>query len=109
MIQQGVPFDGIGHQFHVSLTTASSNLDDALTDMSSLGKKQAITELDVATGTPVTEAKLIEQGRYYYDVNQIIHRHADQLFSVSVWGAERRPVLAQQGGRAAAVRREPQP
>lgn len=86
MIQQGVPFDGIGHQFHVSLTTASSNLDDALTDMSSLGKKQAITELDVATGTPVTEAKLIEQGRYYYDVNQIIHRHADQLFSVSVWG-----------------------
>ena len=86
MIQQGVPFDGIGHQFHVSLTTASSNLDDALTDMSSLDKKQAITELDVATGTPVTEAKLIEQGRYYYDVNQIIHRHADQLFSVSVWG-----------------------
>lgn len=86
MIQQGVPFDGIGHQFHVSLTTASSNLDDALTDMSSLGKKQAITELDVATGTPVTEAKLIEQGRYYYDVNQIIHRHTDQLFSVSVWG-----------------------
>ncbi|WP_307997970.1 sugar-binding protein [uncultured Bifidobacterium sp.] len=86
MIDQGVPFDGIGHQFHVSLTTASSNLDDALTDMSSLGKKQAITELDVATGTPVTEAKLIEQGRYYYNVNQIIHRHADQLFSVSVWG-----------------------
>ena len=54
--------------------------------MERFNKKQAITELDVTTGTPVTEAKLIEQGQYYYEVNQIIHRHAAQLFSVTVWG-----------------------
>lgn len=86
MVAEGVPFDGIGHQFHVTLTTATSNLEAALTDMERFNKKQAITELDVTTGTPVTEAKLIEQGQYYYEVNQIIHRHAAQLFSVTVWG-----------------------
>ena len=47
---------------------------------------QAVTELDVTTGTPVTEAKLIEQGYYYRDAFRIFRAHADDLFSVTVWG-----------------------
>ena len=47
---------------------------------------QAVTELDVTTGTPVTQAKLIEQGYYYRDAFRIFRAHADDLFSVTVWG-----------------------
>lgn len=86
MVENNVPFDGISHQFHVTLTTPVSNLDAALSDMKQFGKKQAISELDVTTGTPVTQGKLIDQGNYYYQVNQIIHKYASELFSVTVWG-----------------------
>ena len=47
---------------------------------------QAVTELDVTTGTPVTQAKLIEQGYYYRDAFRVFRAHAEDLFSVTVWG-----------------------
>ena len=47
---------------------------------------QAVTELDVTIGTPVTQAKLIEQGYYYRDAFRIFRAHADDLFSVTLWG-----------------------
>ncbi|WP_213292217.1 endo-1,4-beta-xylanase [Bifidobacterium animalis] len=85
MVDRKVPFDGIGHQTHVSLSTNTDDIKAAIDAMRKFGKKQAITELDVGTGTPVTPQKLVEQGRFYYRVNQIIHEEKDQLFSVTVW------------------------
>ena len=45
-----------------------------------------MTEFDVTTGTPVTQAKLIDQGYFYRDAFRIFRAHADDLFSVTVWG-----------------------
>ncbi|MBO3088692.1 endo-1,4-beta-xylanase [Cellulomonas dongxiuzhuiae] len=86
LLSRGVPLDGVGHQFHVSLTTPVAALEAALTRFEALPVTQAVTELDVATGTPVTEAKLVEQGYYYRDAFDLFRAKADSLFSVTVWG-----------------------
>jgi endo-1,4-beta-xylanase len=86
LIARGVPIDGVGHQFHVSLATPVSNLDAALTAFANLPVIQAVTEFDVPTGTPVTQAKLIDQGYYVRDAFRVFGKHADDLFTVTVWG-----------------------
>ena len=86
LLAEDVPVDGIGHQFHVSLSMPVSALDDALTDASTRGLLQAVTELDVTTGTPESTAKFIDQGYYYRDAFEIFRDHAEQMFSVTVWG-----------------------
>jgi endo-1,4-beta-xylanase len=48
--------------------------------------KQDVSELDVMTGTPVDDAKLIDQGYFYRDAFRIFRAHASSLFSVTVWG-----------------------
>lgn len=86
LLERGVPVDGVGHQFHVSLAMPVGALDAALTRFADLPVTQAVTELDVTTGTPVTQARLIDQGYYYRDAFDVFRAHADDLFSVTVWG-----------------------
>ncbi len=86
LLGRGVPVDGVGHQFHVNLSMPVSALQDALTAFADLPVTQAVTELDVTTGTPVTEASLIEQGYYYRDAFRVFRRHTADMFSVTVWG-----------------------
>ncbi|QKW13948.1 endo-1,4-beta-xylanase [Verrucosispora sp. NA02020] len=86
LIARGVPVDGVGHQFHVSLATPVSSLEAALDAFTDLPVTQAVTELDVTTGTPVTQANLIEQGYYYRDAFRIFREHTDDLLAVTVWG-----------------------
>jgi len=86
LIARGVPVDGVGHQFHVSLAMPVSALDAALTAFDDLPVKQAVTEFDVSAGTPLTQAKLVDQGYYYRDAFRVFRAHADDLFSVTVWG-----------------------
>jgi len=86
LLGRGVPVGGVGHQFHLSLATAVDTLDGALTAFDSLPVVQAVTELDVTTGTPVTQANLIEQGYFYRDAFRIFRAHASHVFSVTVWG-----------------------
>ncbi|MGC4174157.1 endo-1,4-beta-xylanase [Demequina sp.] len=86
LLAADVPVDGIGHQFHVSLSMPVSAMDEALTDASTRGLLQAVTELDVPTGTPESAAKFIDQGYYYRDAFEIFRAHAEQLYSVTVWG-----------------------
>ncbi|KQZ85903.1 hypothetical protein ASD56_06380 [Microbacterium sp. Root166] len=86
MLSRGVPVDGVGHQFHVSLSMPVGALEDAIVAFQDLPVTQAVTELDVTTGTPVTPAKLIEQGYYYRDAFRVFREHTDDLFSVTVWG-----------------------
>ena len=88
----------VGHQFHVSLSTPVATLEEALAAFADLPVTQAVTELDVTTGTPVTQAKLIEQGYYYRDAFRIFRAHADDLFSVTAVGPHRRPQLARGDG-----------
>ncbi|WP_158566315.1 endo-1,4-beta-xylanase [Micromonospora craterilacus] len=86
LLARGVPVDGVGHQFHVSLATPVSSLEAALEAFTDLPVTQAVTELDVTTGTPVTQANLIEQGYYYRDAFRIFRAHTDDLLAVTVWG-----------------------
>ncbi|MDY0910241.1 endo-1,4-beta-xylanase [Microbacterium sp. CFBP9034] len=86
LLSRGVPVDGVGHQFHVSLSMPLGALEDAIVAFEDLPVTQAVTELDVTTGTPVTPAKLIEQGYYYRDAFRVFREHTDDLFSVTVWG-----------------------
>ncbi len=86
LIARGAKVDGVGHQFHVSLATPVQNLEAAIVAFEGKGLVQAVTELDVTTGTPLTESKLIDQGYYYRDAFRSFRAHADELFSVTVWG-----------------------
>jgi endo-1,4-beta-xylanase len=86
LLARGVPITGIGHQFHVSLEVPVTNLGDALDDSGGRGLVQAVTEMDVPTGTPPSDAKFLDQGYYYRDAFRIFREHSDELFSVTVWG-----------------------
>ncbi|MFV2020187.1 endo-1,4-beta-xylanase [Micromonospora sp. LOL_023] len=86
LLDRGVPIDGVGHQFHVSLATPVANLETALATFAELPLIQAVTELDVTTGTPVSEARSIEQGYFYRDAFRIFRAYAEDLFVVTVWG-----------------------
>ncbi|WP_309135035.1 endo-1,4-beta-xylanase, partial [Cellulomonas sp.] len=83
---RGVPIDGVGHQFHVSLAMPVDALEGALRKFQDLELEQAVTEFDVTTGTPESEAKFIEQGYYYRDAFRIFREYEEDLFSVTVWG-----------------------
>ena len=86
LLSRNIPVDMVGHQFHASLSTPVQSFDDAITAFEDLPVKQVVSELDVMTGTPVDDAKLIEQGYYYRDAFRIFRTHASKLFSVTVWG-----------------------
>jgi endo-1,4-beta-xylanase len=86
LLGRGVPVDVVGHQFHVSLSTPIQSLEEAIVDFADLPVTQVVSELDVTTGTPVTEARLIDQGYFYRDAFRVFREHADELFSVTVWG-----------------------
>jgi endo-1,4-beta-xylanase len=86
LVARGVPVDAVGHQFHVSLAMPVQALEDAIVAFADLPVTQVVSELDVTTGTPVTSASLVEQRYYYRDVFRVFREHADDLFSVTVWG-----------------------
>lgn len=86
LLARGVPVDGVGHQFHVSLAMPVSALEGALARFADLPVTQAVTELDVTTGTPVSQARLIDQGYYFRDAFAAFRSHAEDLFCVTAWG-----------------------
>ncbi|MFE5334586.1 endo-1,4-beta-xylanase [Isoptericola sp. NPDC056573] len=86
LLARGVPVDGVGHQFHVSLSMPVGQLEAAVERFADLPVTQAVTELDVTTGTPETQANLVEQGYWYRDAFRMFRAHAQDLYSVTVWG-----------------------
>ena len=86
LLDRNVPIDGVGHQFHVSLSMPVENLGAALDRFADLPLVQAVTELDVTVGGNPTEALLVEQGYYYRDAFRYFRQHAEDMFSVTIWG-----------------------
>ena len=98
LISDNVPIDGIGHQFHVTMSTPISTLKDAIDGFNNIQTApsagghelyQAVTELDVPTGTPVTTANEIDQGYYYkgvFDMLRAEYAAGAKIFSATVWG-----------------------
>ncbi|WP_425956212.1 endo-1,4-beta-xylanase [Xylanimonas sp. McL0601] len=88
---QGVPVDGVGHQFHVSITTPVSSMKAALDRFSTLGVKQAVSELDVSVGDNASSALIIQQGYFYKDVYNLFRAHQAQygdIFAVTQWNLD---------------------
>ena len=88
LLAAGVPVDGVGHQFHVSITTPISSMKGALDRFSTLGVKQAVSELDVSLGNNPTNALLIQQGYFYKDAYNAFRAHQAQygdIFAVTQW------------------------
>jgi len=86
LLARDVPIDGVGHQFHVSLALPVADLEKTLERFSGLGLLQAVTEFDVTTGTPTTDALFVDQGYYYRDAFEAFSRYEEELFSITVWG-----------------------
>ena len=86
LLSRGIPVDIVGNQFHLSLATPIQSIDAALTGFEDLPVMQDVSELDVPTGTPVDQAKLIDQGYFYRDLFRIFRAHSSHLFSVTLWG-----------------------
>ncbi|HEX5996969.1 MAG TPA: endo-1,4-beta-xylanase [Jiangellales bacterium] len=89
LLARNVPVDGVGHQFHLSINTPISSLAAALNRFADLDLVQAVTELDVTVGTPVSPAAIIEQGYYYRDAFEVFRSHDatnDDLLAVTIWG-----------------------
>ncbi|UJP41365.1 endo-1,4-beta-xylanase [Cellulomonas palmilytica] len=91
LIARDVPIDGVGHQFHVALSTPVSTLGAALDDFegmttaSGADLEQAVTELDVFVGS-ADAAKSVDQGYYLKAAFDSFRAHSDSLFSVTLWG-----------------------
>ncbi|MGM7697657.1 endo-1,4-beta-xylanase [Microbacterium sp. A84] len=91
LLAAGVPLDGVGHQFHVSINTTIASLQGALDRFAGLGLLQEVTELDV-TINPVTEANRIRQGYFYRDVFRLLRSYdaaapdAEKVFAATIWG-----------------------
>ena len=81
-----MPVDAVGHQFHLSLSTPIQSLEDAIVAFADLPVTQVVSELDVTTGTPVTEARADRPGLLLPRRLPRLREHADELFSVTVWG-----------------------
>ncbi|HEY7225903.1 MAG TPA: endo-1,4-beta-xylanase [Micromonosporaceae bacterium] len=86
LLDQHVPVDGVGHQFHLSIATPVSSLGAALDRFANLPVLQAVTEFDVTLPTPVTQAEIVEQGYFYRDAFAVFRAH--DMFSVTVWGID---------------------
>jgi endo-1,4-beta-xylanase len=86
LVADGVPIDGVGHQFHVSLSMPIAALEAAIVRFQDFDLLQAVTEMDVTVGTPVTEANIIEQGFYYRDAFRLFREYDEDLHIVTLWG-----------------------
>ncbi|MFN3707793.1 endo-1,4-beta-xylanase [Microcella sp.] len=102
LIDRGVPVDGVGHQMHVSLSFPVQDLGATLERFEPLGLQQAVTELDVTTGTPESEALFIDQGLFYQEAFndfRAFHDRTGQLYSATVWGlSDNRSWRSDRGG-----------
>lgn len=102
LLDRGVPVDGVGHQMHVSLSFPVDDLGATLERFAVLDLLQAVTELDVTTGTPESEALFIDQGYFYqtaFEDFRAFHAETGQLFSATVWGlSDNRSWRSDRGG-----------
>lgn len=85
LLADGVPVDGVGHQFHISLSQSVDQLRTTLETFAPLGLLQDVSELDAPIDGTVTAEKLVEQGYYYASVFSMLREFPD-LFSVTLWG-----------------------
>jgi len=90
---EGVPIDGVGHQFHVRLSTPVHQMQHAIESFRALGLIQAVTEFDVSISNTFEQVlaempagSLEWQGYFACNVFAMLKRQSDQIASVTFWG-----------------------
>lgn len=89
---RGIPIDGIGMQFHMTVTTSDANITAAITSAASTGLKVHISELDIrinpnaVQGVVYTSSLGDQQAlRYKYVVKTYNAIPAAQKFGITTW------------------------
>ena len=88
LLQKGVPVDGIGLQFHLTVGIDDPTVDDIVNNFiryQKLGLGVYITELDIKIMEPVTQEKLMEQARLYSVIMKAV-LESDACNDITVWG-----------------------
>ncbi|MGE3617237.1 MAG: endo-1,4-beta-xylanase, partial [Gemmatimonadales bacterium] len=91
---EGIPLDGVGHQFHISNTFPQlAQVEQAIQRFSPLGLDQEVTELDMTIYQNLSESfaeaprdRLLAQAERYRLLFEIFRRQAAHLSTVTVWG-----------------------
>ncbi len=92
LLDDGVPVNGIGMQFHINLDKpALSEIEDSIKLFRKLGLEIHITEMDMSLNpsgalTTVSENQLIRQAKRYHDVMEIFKANKDIIRNVTFWG-----------------------
>jgi endo-1,4-beta-xylanase len=90
----GVPIDGVGLQFHISVNTPNTGIDNALLQLAATGLKVRISELDVKLNPGMlvnfvaTNALYAQQADKYKYVVESFYRNVPsaQRYGITVWG-----------------------
>ncbi|KAI0775068.1 endo-1,4-beta-xylanase C precursor [Trametes elegans] len=80
----GVPIDGVGFQCHFIVGEVPGTFQQTLEQFTALGVEVAITELDIRTSTPATQAALAQQQKDYQTVVQAC-MNVDGCVGITVW------------------------
>ncbi|KAJ3038671.1 hypothetical protein HDV00_000419 [Rhizophlyctis rosea] len=82
---RGVPIDGVGFQAHQVVGQVPSTLQQNYERFAALGVDVAITELDIRTNTPATDAALKQQ-QTDYQTNFAACLNVPRCVGISIWG-----------------------
>ncbi|MBW5445731.1 1,4-beta-xylanase [Cohnella sp. CFH 77786] len=93
---RGVPVDGVGHQFHISIQSPPvGNLDQAILKFADLGVQQQVTEMDMSVYTndgqrydTFTKEMELEQAYRYQAIFEILKKRKNLVNSVTLWGKD---------------------
>ncbi len=97
LMDKGVPLDGVGHQFHLTMAVPATNVDAALTAVEQLNPAliNQVTELDLSIYTDSTSdygpaapplSALSQQAQKYRDLFAVFRKHETSIDSVTMWG-----------------------
>lgn len=84
LLADGVPLDGVGFQCHFIVGAVPTSFQTVLEQFTALGLEVAITELDIRTNTPASQASLQQQQKDYQAVVQAC-TNVKGCVGITVW------------------------
>ncbi|KAG6839766.1 hypothetical protein C0991_011861 [Blastosporella zonata] len=82
--KEKIPIDGIGIQGHLIVGEVPTTIEENIREMVAAGVEVAITELDIRTNTPATEAELEQQKKDYETVIRACH-NVPGCVGITIW------------------------
>ena len=85
MVEDGVPIDCVGFQFHVDTNYSQTAVAENFRRYADLGLEVQITELDVRIEEPITQSDLNAQASVYHEIADLC-LDAPNCTSLIMWG-----------------------